>query len=420
MSGESRQVLIVGGGVIGLACAYYLNKSGWRITVIDRGAIGKGASHGNCGLVCPSHVLPLAEPGAVRQALQSLFVRDAPFRVRPRFDPALWAWLWHFARRCNHPDMVQAGRAIQPLLESSLSLYHELMKAEPIRCEWETRGLLYVYRTREAMQAYEPTDQLLRETFHVEATRHDGDAVAELEPALKPGLAGGWYYAHDTHLRPDRLLASWRELLQARGVEFRENCPLQELVRDGRRTRAARTGQGELEAEAMVVATGAWTPLLARQLGCRVPIQPGKGYSMTMPRPAVCPSIPLLFPEHRVAVTPMQTGYRLGSIMEFAGYDDRIDPRRLALLTSGATHYLREPFCEPVLEQWTGWRPMTYDSIPIIDRSPVMENVFIAAGHNMLGLSMAPATGKLVAEMVSGTQPHLDPQPYSVRRFAKK
>ena len=145
-----------------------------------------------------------------------------------------------------------------------------------------------------------------------------------------------------------------------------------------------------------------WTPLLNEQLGCRVPIQPGKGYSLTMPRPPACPKIPLIFPETRVAVTPFQSGYRLGSTMEFAGYDESIRPERLQLLKDGATGYLHEPYCEPVLEEWFGWRPMTYDSLPIIDRSPKYENVIIAAGHNMLGLSMAPATGKLVAELAAG------------------
>ncbi len=177
------------------------------------------------------------------------------------------------------------------------------------------------------------------------------------------------------------------------------------------------TDQGDLAADIFIVATGAWTPLLNDQLGCRIPIQPGKGYSLTMPRPVICPEIPLIFPETRVAVTPFQSGYRLGSTMEFAGYDDSIRPERLQLLKDGAEPYLREPYCEPVEEKWFGWRPMTYDSLPIIDRSPRYENVIIAAGHNMLGLSMAPATGKLVAEMVNVSSPHIDPAPYRVSRF---
>ena len=135
-----------------------------------------------------------------------------------------------------------------------------------------------------------------------------------------------------------------------------------------------------------------------------------------MPRPAKCPAIPLIFEEHRVAVTPMKSGYRLGSTMEFAGYDTTLKRRRLELLRAGASHYLQEPYAEPVLEEWYGWRPMTYDGKPIIDRSPALDNVFLAAGHNMLGLSMAPATGKLIAELLDGAPPHLDPAPYRLER----
>jgi D-amino-acid dehydrogenase len=156
---------------------------------------------------------------------------------------------------------------------------------------------------------------------------------------------------------------------------------------------------------------------LNAELGCRVPIQPGKGYSLTMPRPAVCPTYPLIFEEHRVAVTPFASGYRLGSTMEFAGYDDTLDRSRLGLLTDAAKLYLKDPFAEPVQEEWWGWRPMTSDSVPVIDRAPAASNVLIAAGHNMLGLSMAPATGKLVAEMLSGGATHIDPAPYSLKRF---
>jgi D-amino-acid dehydrogenase len=253
--------------------------------------------------------------------------------------------------------------------------------------------------------------------FNCPARQYDGDAMVELEPALRPGLAGGWYYHEDAHLRPDKLMIAWRRVLEAGGATIRENCAFHGFhYRDGF-ARAATTADGELSAALFVVAAGAWTPLLNDHLGCRVPIQPGKGYSLTMPRPAVCPKLPLIFPETRVVVTPFQSGYRLGSTMEFAGYDESIRPERLQLLKDGAAGYLQEPYCEPVLEEWFGWRPMTYDSVPIIDRSPKYENVMIAAGHNMLGLSMAPATGKLVAELAQGSSPHIDPGPYRVSRF---
>jgi D-amino-acid dehydrogenase len=417
MSNSGSKVIVIGGGGIGAACAYFLRRAGWCVTILDRGAFGKGCSHGNCGFICPSHVLPLAEPGAAWKALKAMLHKDSPFYIKPRLDLSLWGWLFRFARRCNRTTMLEDARAIHALLQSSRMLYDTLVKDESLDCEWQTRGLLFVFRTPAEMEHYTATDALLREHFNLGATRYDGDALTALEPALKPGLAGGWHYPDDAHLRPDKLMSSWRRLLEANGVTIRENCDATGFVRANGRATAVVTSAGELPAEAFVVATGALTPLLNKQLGCKIPIQPGKGYSITMSRPARCPTIPLIFHEHRVAVTPMQSGYRLGSTMEFAGYDATLNPARLEILREGARPYLHEPLGPSVEEEWFGWRPMTYDSKPIIDRSPVMANVLIAAGHNMLGMSMAPATGKLVAELLAGCSPHVDPAPYRVSRF---
>jgi D-amino-acid dehydrogenase len=417
MSTSSRHVVVIGGGVIGAMCAYYLSRSGWQVTIIDKGAFGSGSSHGNCGFVSPSHVLPLTEPGMVTQGLAALFQKNSPLAIKFRMDPALWSWLFHFAMRCNHRDMMAAARGIQPLLESSRALYQELVDSEGLDCEWQQAGLLFVYRMRDQMKAYAAIDRLLTESFHCPAKQLGGDEVAEFEPALKPGLAGGFFYHDDAHLRPDRLMLSLRKALEGSGVVVREHCGLRGFRRQAGRAVAADTTQEGMTADAFVVATGAWTPLLNDQLGCKVPIQPGKGYSLTMPRPSVCPSHPLIFPETRVAVTPFHSGYRLGSTMEFAGYDTSLNPQRLQLLRDGAAPYLKEPECQPILEEWYGWRPMTWDSLPIIDRSPLLDNVILAAGHNMLGLSMAPATGKMVAELLTSQQPNLDLKPYRVSRF---
>lgn len=423
MSG--RKVVVIGGGVIGATCAYYLSKHDCEVTLIDKGEFGRACSHGNCGLVCPSHVLPLAAPGAFGRALKSLLSRDAPFRVKPRIDPALWSWLVRFARRCNAKDLLAAGQAIQALLNSSRTLYDDILSEEAIECEFEARGLLFVFQTAPAMEHYATTDKQLGETFGVTSQRFNGTALTDLEPALKSGLAGGWLYESDAHLRPDRLMSAWKQVLLARGVVIHERCDFEGFARNGIRqnsesgnpTPAAKTSLGDQPADAFVVATGAWTPLLRKHLGCPIPIEPGKGYSITMPRPARCPTYPLILEEHHVAVTPLASGYRLGSTMEFAGYDSTLNPRRLDLLRRGASHYLHEPLGEPVQEEWFGWRPMTYDGLPIIDRSPAFSNVWIAAGHNMLGLSMAPATGKLVAELIGDEPTHLDPRPYAVSRF---
>ena len=412
----NKHAVVIGTGVIGTACAHYLLDAGWRVTLLDRGAYGKQCSHANCGYVCPSHVLPLAAPGVTSYAIKSMFVKDSPFRIRPRMSLSLWRWMLAFARRCNRRDMLESGKGIHALLQSSRRLYDDLMRTG-IECEWQTRGLLFVFQSRHGMDHYSDTNQLLESNFGVSAKAYYGDDVSVLEPALKSGLGGGWHYECDAHLRPDRLMASWRKSVESRGAVVREHCEVAGFVRDGNVATAVRLTGGEVSGDGFVLAAGALTPFLNDRLGCRIPIQPGKGYSITMPRPAKCPTIPLIFEEHRVAVTPMQTGYRIGSMMEFVGYDDTISPRRVAYLKSAASHYLHEPHAEPIVETWTGWRPMTTDSRPIIGLSPAMKNVAIAAGHNMLGLSMATGTGKLVAELLTGQTPHLDLAPYSPRRF---
>jgi D-amino-acid dehydrogenase len=414
---SAGRAVVIGGGIIGTACAHFLHQAGWQTTIIEQAAFGKGCSHGNCGFICPSHVLPLAEPGAIWKTMKALFQRRAPFYIRPRFDLALWSWLLHFAGRCNAKDMTNAANAIAALLRSSRRLYDEIIAQESLQCEWQTRGLLYVLQTERGMDHFARTVDRQRRLFDVRAVRYDGDAVVALEPALKPGLAGGWLFPDDAHLRPDRLLSSWRSRLEARGVTVLEDCGLRGFRGAAGRAEVAQTANGEMSADAFVVATGAWTPLLQRQLGGRIPIQPGKGYSMTMPRPARCPDYPLLFDEHRVAVTPLPSGYRLGSTMEFCGYDESLPSNRLDYLRRAAAVYLAEPECGPIREEWYGWRPMTFDSVPIIDFAPRWSNVVIAAGHNMLGMSMAPATGRLVAELLSREKPHLDVRPYCVGRF---
>jgi D-amino-acid dehydrogenase len=200
-------------------------------------------------------------------------------------------------------------------------------------------------------------------------------------------------------------------------VTILEHTAFADFRVDNRRAVAAVTSNGEVEADAFVVATGAWTPLLSKSLGCKLLIQPGKGYSVTMPIPQGGPRIPCLFEESRVAATPWRSGFRLGGTMEFAGYDGRMNRVRLQALLRAARGYLKVKQYGRVEEEWYGWRPMTIDGLPFIDRSPRLDNVMVAVGHNMLGISMAPSTGRLVAEVLSGDRPHIDPRPYRISRL---
>ena len=412
------RVVVVGGGVVGACSAYSLAKAGWRVTIVDRAGFGSGCSHGNCGYICPSHALPLAAPGAVWSTLKTLLYRNSPLKLRIPSVLSRLGWFWNFARKCNETDMLASAIGISRLLNSSRQLYDDLLTAEKIDCEWESKGLLFVFQSQSAFVHYAEVDHLLRDKFQLPAKRFDADSLLALEPSLKPGVsAGGWLYEGDAHLRPDVLMKEMQRVLIRFGVEIVERNPVRGFRNEGQKTIAVETQQGDLQCDAIVMATGAWTPQLNHQLGCKVPIVPGKGYSLTMPRPEKCPIYPMIFEEHRVAVTPFRTGYRIGSTMEFAGYDETLNRDRLGLLKAGAEVYLQTPSAEPVQEEWWGWRPMVYDGNPIIDFAPVAKNVLIAAGHGMLGLSMATGTGKLVAEMLCGDKPHVDPAPFSLGRF---
>lgn len=410
-------VIVVGGGVIGVACAHYLAAAGLGVTVIDQGTIGGACSGGNCGYVCPSHVLPLTEPGAVGMAIRSLFTPDAPFRVRPRLDPALWRWMWQFAKRCTHRQMLEAGVHLKAILDASIAEYRRLVREEGLDCQWKETGLLYVFRTARGMKAFGETDRLLTDRFGVPAVRLDGAALPAFDPALKAGLAGAYHYPGDASLRPDRLMESWQRLLAGRGVRFVEHCRLERVHRSGARVTGLETSHGPMAAGRYVFALGAWSPRIAGQLGCPIPIEQGKGYSVTMHRPDPCPTHPMLFPEHRIGVSPFDDGYRLGSMMEFSGYDTSIPERRIRQLRESAVPYLVTPCGAGPERTWYGWRPMTWDSLPIIGPVPGAGNACLATGHNMLGTSLATATGRLVAELVTGAAPHIDPAPFSPARF---
>ncbi|MFM9117207.1 MAG: NAD(P)/FAD-dependent oxidoreductase [Planctomycetota bacterium] len=415
-SSTSSNTVVVGGGAIGAACAYYLRRAGHDVTLIDQGSFGRGCSHGNCGYVCPSHVLPLAGPGALTATLKTLLSRNSPLKVRWRLDPAMWRWFWQFAKKCNQRDLLKSGEGIQALLQSSRSLYDELLQETLTDVEWEDRGLLFVFQSRQGMEHYAETDRLLRSEFNMAATPYKGAALQQLEPSLKPEIAGAWHYRSDGHLRPDKLMSAWRRALEKVGVTIREQVELLDWKVSAGQVRGLVTSAGEIAAGQVVMATGAWTPRLQQLLRAPIAIQPGKGYSLTMTRPQRCPRYSMIFEEHRVAVTPLATTYRIGSTMEFAGYDDSLNPARLQLLRDGAQIYLHEPLGETVLESWSGWRPMTPDSLPFIGRLPALGNVWLAAGHGMLGVSMSPGTGRLIAELVTAQTPHVDPAAYRVDR----
>ncbi len=416
---NAKHVLVIGGGVIGAMCALELSHAGCQVTIVEKDRWGAACSHGNCGYVSPSHVLPLAQPGTIRKTLKQMFQANSPFAIKPRLSWQALQWFLKFAGRCNQRDMLDAAGGNHAMLQSSKELYQRWV-SQGLECQWQEVGNLFVFEHQRDFEAFADTERLIQQNFGVSATPLPMKQLVELEPAIKPVVAGAWYYQGDCHLRPDLLMSGLRTLLENRNVSILENCEVKRLIADAQAIRGVEIDGDTIEADQFVVAMGAWTPFLNRQLGCKIPIQPGKGYSLTMPAPEKMPKIPIIFEDTHVAITPLHDKYRIGSTMEFVGYNTTIHRKRLNLLKASAERYLVDPVCEPIEEEWFGWRPMTYDSLPIIDRSPAWSNVWICSGHSMLGISMATGSGKLLREMLLGETPHLETSHYSLKRFTKK
>ena len=416
MNPPHDDVLIIGGGAIGLATALALLDAGRGVRILEAGAVGGGASHGNCGTITPSHAPPLAAPGVVAQALRWMFTPDAPLYLKPRVDPALWHWLLRFAVRCNPRDWRQSTQARAALLNDARARLADWVGRYGLQCEFEEEGLDYVFRDPRRFQQYVDESVVLK-TFGIATQVFGGTDYEREEPAMLPGVAGAIRFPGDARLRPDRYVAELARVVRERGGVIEEQCRVDRLEPTSDGVRLA-TSQGERKGGEAVIALGAWTPAFARRLGIRAPIQPGKGYSITYSRPARVPRHPMVLKDRSVCVTVWDSGFRLGSTMEFSGHDDTLNATRLAALERGAREFLREPVGAEVHERWCGWRPMTWDDLPLLGRAPGQRKVWIAAGHGMLGISMSTATGQLMADLMTGRPPAFDPSPYRPERFA--
>lgn len=415
MSGSRNDVLILGGGVIGLASALLLLRAGRSVTVLEQNLVGSGASHGNCGTITPSH-LPLHAPGTLAKGLKWMLKPDAPLRIKPSLDPALLAWLLRFARNCNAEAFRATAVTKARLLLASRARLALLVRDETLRCEFEDSGTMYVYRDARSFEKAAADAALLAE-LGVPCVSFDGAAIRAKEPALNDAVVGGHWHPEDARLRPNAYVAELARAVRGLGGVIREQTRIEGLKVERGRVAAVATTQGEFVGDDVVFALGAWSPKLGRTLGLKLPIQPGKGYSITYTRPGRAPVIPLVLKECSVCVTSWASGYRLGSTMEFAGYDSSLNRRRLDALARGAAEYLVEPVGPAIEEEWYGWRPMTPDDLPIIGRAPGLENLLLATGHGMLGVSLSAITAQLVSELVTGRAPSLDLAPYAATRF---
>ncbi|HZP82662.1 MAG TPA: FAD-dependent oxidoreductase [Chthonomonadaceae bacterium] len=413
-------ILIIGGGVIGVCTAYFLAERGQQVTLIEQGDIAAGSSYGNAGLIVPSHSIPLAHPGALSSGLKWMLDPESPFYIKPRLNRDLISWLLKFAANCNARTVQRAIPTLCDLGCASLALYAQIIAANRLDCGFERKGLLMLADTPRGLEAGREEAHLL-EAHGITAKALDRAGVRELEPNVRPEIVGGVYFPGDAHFTPDRFVRGLAQIVEQKGVCLRTQTAVQGLETAGCRIAKVRTTQGEFRADQVVLAAGSWSPGLARALRLNLPIQPAKGYSITVKRPATAPTRPLILSEARVAVTPMvsDTGptLRFAGTLEIAGLDFSLNQRRVNAIRRAASRYLPGMENLETLEVWGGLRPCTPDGLPLLGRPPQYENLIIAAGHAMIGMSLGPITGKLVAQIACGETPELDLTSLRPERF---
>jgi len=413
---SNKDVIIVGGGIIGLACAHYLIEKNVSVRIIEQELIGSGASHGNCGLLYFPDVIPLCEPGAVRHEIIKTITGKSSLYIKPTLDLKLIRWLVKFAAHCTQSHLDTASKAKNDILRYSMTLFDRLFTEHAIECDFEKKGVLHLFKDKKKFEAYESTNTFLQ-NFGFGAKALERDEARKLEPAIHEDIAGAWHNQSIWHLRPEMLVDAWKKLLIKKGLIIEEKCKMTGFEITQGKIKSVKTVKGQYKADTFILATGAWAPETEKQLNLSIPVQPGKGYSITMERPDQSCEIPCYFYEKNIVATPWKTGYRLGGTMEFSGFSDTLNKKRLARIISGAKQYLNPSIGHPVIEEWTGLRPMTYDDLPIIDRSAFHDNLFIATGHGMLGLTLATGTGKSVCDMLCNGKSQIDLTPFSLDRF---
>ena len=410
-------VLVIGGGVIGVCAAHYLVEAGRQVTLLERDTVCSGCSFGNSGLIVPSHSFPLAVPGVIRQGLKWMLNPESPFFIRPRFDPALLAWLWKFRAACTHERMAQAVAALVRLSQASIDLYDQMISQEQLDCGYDRRGSFLLFRTAEALEGGLEETQLL----HANGITHrsmTGSQIHEMEPVIRPDISGGLFFERDAFMNPSQFVHALAARLKEKGATIEEQTEVRRIERHSGRITRVRTAHGDYDPQQVVLAGGSWSPLLAGDLPFKLPVQPAKGYSVTFDNPGLKITYPLIMAEARAGVNPMGSMIRVAGTLEMTGIDLSINMRRVKAVVRSVVGYLDGIDEDLALKNpWCGMRPCTPDGLPIIGTPKSVSNLLVATGHAMLGMTLGPGTGKLVADLACDREPLVDPAAYSPARF---
>ncbi len=397
-----KDVIIIGGGAVGLWCAWHLHQSGRQVTIVDKGDFTDGCSFGNAGMIVPSHFIPMASPGIISKGIQWMFKKDSPFYIRPRFNLELAQWLWSFYRSSTKKHVTESVALLRDLHTESRELYRQLNQSTGFNFGFEQKGILMLFKSaaaeRDELEMAEAAHQL-----GIDAIQLTPEKLKQVEPGIQMDVRGAIHYPGDAHITPHVFMNQMVNYLKHHGVEFLSGKEITGIHDHGTTGAVASTTDGDiLQAQNIVVAAGSWSDKLLKKTGYRLPMQDGKGYSMTMEKPSLKPSIPSILHEARVAITPMGDDLRISGTLEISGMDDQVNPHKVTSILKAVPAYYPEMKMKDTGPVWFGYRPCTPDGMPYIGPLQSSSAVIMATGHAMMGLSLAPVTGRIVKDLLTG------------------
>ncbi len=402
--------MIIGGGVNGLCSAYYLSQSGYDIEVIDPGFSAEGTSYGNAGMIVPSHFIPMASPGIISKGLKWMFNASSPFYIKPRLDWRLIQWLWRFNKSCSSRNVERSQELIWKYNELSKQEYAKLAQNENLNFDFHQRGLMMLFKSEKSKAEEIEIAQKANE-IGIEAKVLDQSQVQSLNPDVKVDVLGGVYFPEDAHLYSNHFMRDLMDLLTKRGVKLTKDSVIGTKMANDRIT-ALTTKNGKVVlADHFIITAGAWSWKILKMLGIKLLLEDGKGYSITQKSIDIKPTIPAILTDEKVAITPMGDDLRITGTLEISGISTKINHKRVHGFLSAVPKYfpdMKVPDQPAVDEIWTGYRPLSFDGVPYVGRSKSIANLVVATGHGMMGMSLGPATGKLVAQIVNQENTDLD------------
>lgn len=411
------KVIVAGGGVIGLCTAYYLNKAGHEVVLIDKGDLKQGTSFGNAGYISPSHFIPLASPGIVAKGLQWMLSSSSPFYIKPRLNMDLIRWALTFWKRSRKATMERNIPHLNNILHLSRELTSEIRNDLGNQFRMEEKGCFMLYKTA-LTEKHEIELAKEAAALNIETQVFSAKEVQAMEPEVEVNVRGGVLYPIDAHLHPGDLMQTIHDHLQQSGVKFQLETTITGFEKQGRKVTKVLTDKGDFTGDEIVLATGSWLPATSRDLGIDLLLQAGKGYSMTFDAVEKNLHYPAILVDDRVAMTPMGADLRMGGTMEISGIGSPMLMKRVQAIFKAAKNYYPDlPVAFPTQDKiWHGLRPLSPDGLPYIGRHSTYDNIVMAGGHAMLGLSLAAATGKLVEEIVGGLETSIDISAFNVER----